>query len=392
MTDLGWHTNNILGEWTHRVADHGRPILLPRTYGIGTTFFANPATAQPDDYTTLCDNLRLDFYILMQRLYAIFHQAFSDRDKEVKGNTWGAIPVDYIARQSNNPQHRYLTTRLTTTATGREVINSLKQRGADRSKFLENAPAFLKVLTEQPDYLSFFELCVAQIPHPRDWGPQEKSSRESFQQVFFDQNIIWKSRRKDYHDRATLSEEKDRRNLMQERDLATSPTKKTGNPSNPIDLLSPLKSAKSIGGDGSDPSLLLVSRPQGNLKEPPKESYPTSNQAASIPIPDPKQWDWLFTECGFGLNEVGSDGDCFIRAAAIGVVRLGKEKQNLPQSKLHMKVKKSTQDILLDTNKKKGEDECYPLTRLSRSLGIPHGEFDRVVKLNPTHLGRGYDR
>jgi hypothetical protein len=51
------------------------PMLLPYCYKIGTGFVRSPSKAEASDYKRLCDYMRMEFVVLMERLHCIYIEA-----------------------------------------------------------------------------------------------------------------------------------------------------------------------------------------------------------------------------------------------------------------------------------------------------------------------------
>ena len=258
-----WDINNSPQRaWKSHLKKSKFAAFIPKAYAIGTTFCSDPASAlvTPGYYTSLCDNLRVELYILMQRLFAIFHQAFSAYDKVVIGTTWGALPEDYLHRLTNNQQIDHVMTKMTTSLSNQEELNRVTNRRTLRSLFVANGPSFLPPWTAATPHPDFFTQCVSQLPFSKDTDKPHPVVHEGNERVFIMYSGEWTARRKTDHDNATESNTTGRDSKLREREQAHSPTKKTGNSTEPIDLSSPNNKGRSTGGDGKHPSLSVDTR------------------------------------------------------------------------------------------------------------------------------------
>jgi hypothetical protein len=64
-------------------------IVLPSVYEVGTSFVSNTMKSQDKLYKRLCNYVRLEFILLMERVHCIYVEAFSMRDCRTKWWSFG---------------------------------------------------------------------------------------------------------------------------------------------------------------------------------------------------------------------------------------------------------------------------------------------------------------
>ena len=94
--DKKWATCDM-EHWSSQINQKSVYFLIPKEYGLGTSFVSLPEQATGTDYTQICDIIRVEFLVLLERLYVIYHQAFSSKDEEVDSRQWGTIPKRYLS-------------------------------------------------------------------------------------------------------------------------------------------------------------------------------------------------------------------------------------------------------------------------------------------------------
>jgi hypothetical protein len=83
-------------------------FVLPARYKIGTAFVRYLKNATGKDYKQLCDYMRMEFVLLMERLHCIYIEAFSLRDCQTKWWVFGKPRSDYIDKLTQDPLVDYI--------------------------------------------------------------------------------------------------------------------------------------------------------------------------------------------------------------------------------------------------------------------------------------------
>jgi hypothetical protein len=85
-----------------------KPMVIPASYKIGTCFIKSPAKAQGPDYKRLCNFMRMEFAILMERLHCFYIEAYSKRDCHTKWWLFGLPRASYTVAIQQDPLSPYI--------------------------------------------------------------------------------------------------------------------------------------------------------------------------------------------------------------------------------------------------------------------------------------------
>jgi hypothetical protein len=89
-TELQEANESDLSDMWLDILRHRKFATIPDFYGIGTAFVRNPSTTEGQVYKNLCDYMRMEMLVLMERIHCIQVEAFSRRDNSTK---WWALGV-----------------------------------------------------------------------------------------------------------------------------------------------------------------------------------------------------------------------------------------------------------------------------------------------------------
>ena len=149
--DLEIDPNNVTPPVGRIAVGNNEPIsfLIPKAYGLGTSFISKPEEATGEEYTELCDLIRLEFEVLLERLYVIYHQAFSDLDEDVDSNQWGSIPKRYLSRIAQYRAKDHVLQKLFTEISWptHNDVRALEHRDNDFTKFVQRGPSILPTIS-----------------------------------------------------------------------------------------------------------------------------------------------------------------------------------------------------------------------------------------------------
>jgi hypothetical protein len=81
---------------------------LPSWYSIGTAFVLDPSSANKNVYKTICDFMRLEMVVLMERLHCIYYDTFSQRDTRLKWWVFGSLRDFHVRAVKNEPCLEYI--------------------------------------------------------------------------------------------------------------------------------------------------------------------------------------------------------------------------------------------------------------------------------------------
>ena len=73
----------------HRLLKSRRPIVLPSSLNIGTAFMPDPTKAKGELYTRICQYIRMETVILMERLHCLYNEAFNAKDARTRWDIFG---------------------------------------------------------------------------------------------------------------------------------------------------------------------------------------------------------------------------------------------------------------------------------------------------------------
>ena len=85
-----------------------KAIRIPESYNIGTAFVEDNKTCSAQTYKRLCDYIRMESVILMERIHCIFYEAFSNTDQRAETRILGVARDEYWDAIKDDPVIMYV--------------------------------------------------------------------------------------------------------------------------------------------------------------------------------------------------------------------------------------------------------------------------------------------
>ena len=113
MNDLSDDGLTLFGltNWDNMIHNY-ESIRIPQSYNIGTAFVEDNKTCSAQTYKRLCDYIRMESVILMERIHCIFYEAFSNTDQRVETRILGVARDEYWDAIKDDPVIMYVRRNL----------------------------------------------------------------------------------------------------------------------------------------------------------------------------------------------------------------------------------------------------------------------------------------
>ena len=83
-------------------------IVLPDSFGIGTTLLERPVTGRGRFYTKICNLIRMEMCVLFERVYCVFYNAFSANGMVCDVNVFGQVRKIYSETMGADHQMKHV--------------------------------------------------------------------------------------------------------------------------------------------------------------------------------------------------------------------------------------------------------------------------------------------
>jgi hypothetical protein len=143
-----------------KIESNIKMIVLPPSFGLGTTFRESPSTGDGQFYTKICDLIRMEMCVLIERLHCVYYNAFSSVGKQCSTEVLGCVrPLYYKAMISDDEMSHVYNRLMKDVAWPSIMVTKIVDAGyEDVQKFVFSKEYIFCPIGEEPLLPSFDEI------------------------------------------------------------------------------------------------------------------------------------------------------------------------------------------------------------------------------------------